>query len=59
MVSGFEIVKEQKQRKDHSIQENNMYSSKKQERHAKTHNGERLLEDVLEADKNFHEKIPV
>ena len=47
MVSGFEIVKEQKQRKDHSIQENNTYSSKKQERHAKTHNGERLLEDVF------------
>ena len=60
MVSGFEIIKQQKQRKDNSIQENNRYSSKKQERHAKTHNRERLtIEDMLEADKNFHEKITV
>lgn len=42
MVSGFEIIKQQKQRKDNSIQENNRYLSKKQERHAKTHYGETL-----------------
>lgn len=42
MDSGFEIVKQQKQRKDNSIQENNRYLSKKQERHAKTHDRETL-----------------